>query len=79
LHENIDEQTAFRIEKELIAKYKRKDLYLEEGLLYNKSNGGGGVFRNHSVSETNGKVFSHKKWVLLENKNKTVKQFKEEK
>ncbi len=42
LHENIDEQTAFRIEKELIAKYKRKDLYLEEGLLYNKSNGGEG-------------------------------------
>jgi hypothetical protein len=43
LHENIDEQTAFRIEIELIAKYKRKDLYPEDGLLYNKSDGGEGA------------------------------------
>ncbi len=42
LHENIDEKTAFSIEMELIAKYKRKDLYPEEGLLYNKSDGGEG-------------------------------------
>lgn len=42
LHENIDEQTAFRIEMELIAKYKRKDLYSEDGLLRNKSDGGQG-------------------------------------
>jgi len=42
LHENINEQTAFRIEMELIAKYKRKDLYPKEGLLYNKSDGGEG-------------------------------------
>jgi len=43
LHENIDEQAAFRIERELIAKYGRKDLDPVNGLLRNKSDGGEGA------------------------------------
>jgi len=56
LHENIDEQTAFRIEMELIAKYKRKDLYPEEGLLCNKSDGGEGITGYRHTSETKQKM-----------------------
>ncbi len=42
LHENIDEQKAFQIERELIAKYGRKDLDPKNGILYNRSDGGEG-------------------------------------
>jgi len=43
LYENLNESTAFKIEKELIAKYKRKDLDPINGLLYNRSDGGEGA------------------------------------
>lgn len=56
LHENIDEQTAFRIEMELIAKYKRKDLYPEDGLLHNRSDGGEGVTGMRHSEETKRKM-----------------------
>ena len=41
LKENLDEKTAFSIEKELIAHYGRKDL--GTGILYNSTDGGEGI------------------------------------
>jgi len=43
LHENLDEENAFRIEKELIAKYGRRDLHPDWGILYNRTDGGEGT------------------------------------
>ena len=40
VEDNLDEQTAFNLEIELIAKYGRKDL--GTGILHNKTNGGDG-------------------------------------
>ena len=40
IEDNLDEQTAFKLEKELISKYGRKDL--GTGILYNQTNGGDG-------------------------------------
>lgn len=63
LHENIDEQTAFRIEMELIAKYKRKDLYPEDGLLHNRSDGGEGASGAIVSEETRRKQSESRKGV----------------
>lgn len=43
LHENLEEDKAFSLETEYILKYGRKDIDPENGLLYNKTNGGEGV------------------------------------
>jgi hypothetical protein len=43
VHSGLEEKEAFRLEVELIAKYGRKDLYPEWGVLYNKTNGGEGA------------------------------------
>lgn len=43
LHDNLDEETAFKIEKELIAKYGRKDVHPEWGILLNRTDGGEGT------------------------------------
>jgi hypothetical protein len=61
LHENIDEQTAFRIEMELIAKYKRKDLYPDIGLLHNRSDGGEGVTGMRHSEDTRKKMSEDRK------------------
>lgn len=61
LHENIDEQTAFRIEMELISKYKRKDLYPDTGLLHNRSDGGEGVTGMRHSEETRKKISDRQK------------------
>ncbi len=42
LHENISEEAAFKLEYQLILKYKRKDLDPVNGLLHNRSDGGQG-------------------------------------
>jgi|694.fasta_scaffold09251_13 hypothetical protein len=42
LHKDLDEETAFKLEIELIAKYGRIDLYPTGGILLNKTDGGEG-------------------------------------
>ena len=43
IHRGLEEKEAFRLEVELIAKYGRKDLYPEWGILYNMTDGGEGA------------------------------------
>ena len=61
LHENLDEKTAFSLESELIIKYGRKDLDPDNGILYNRTNGGdgaSGAIRSEKFKENLSKINS---------------------
>jgi hypothetical protein len=60
VHKDIDEETAFRLEKELISKYGRKDL--GTGILHNRSDGGEGTSGRITSEETRRKTSGSNNW-----------------
>ena len=69
----LEEREAFRLEVELIAKYGRKDLYPEWGILYNMTNGGEGATgvkyteeRINNMSGKNHPKYKSENWCHVE-------------